>query len=229
MKNIDISTAADELPTLQKTNTPQNFYPTFFAQKWLAEGREIYCQKWVKKDRLEPQEPQDGNQETRGDVSLNLDQDTISVAEGKSASIAVTLTNNRNTGTEYILSLENVDDFAEPASGNTVFLSTGQTSTVFLNLKAKTDIAGTYSGAIKIKDNAGTTIATEVFTVEVTGHTKQPGLIVGISLEGSKVFWIICDVILIIVAIFFLKLIFSGSKKKQTKMADMAPVAMRKQ
>lgn len=44
----DISTAANELPALQKANSPQDLYPTFFAQKWLAEGREIYCQRWVK-------------------------------------------------------------------------------------------------------------------------------------------------------------------------------------
>ncbi len=172
---------------------------------------------------------QNGNGEPAArEVTLALDQDALTVMETKSASVAVTLTNNKDTGDSYTISLDNVEDFAEPASSKTVFLSPGQTSTVFLNLKAKADSTGVYSGAVIVKDASGQTLGTQIFTVDVTEATKTSSGLGGLNfnMEGSKVFWIIGDVILVIVAIFFLRLIFTGGKRKQKKMADFEPMAI---
>ena len=58
-------------------------------------------------------------------------------------------------------------------------------------------------------------VDTKSFTVDV----QKTGLLDGFTttgLSGTKVFWIIADVILVVIAIFFLKLIF-GSKKKNVE------------
>ncbi|MBS3145021.1 hypothetical protein J4208_05555 [Candidatus Woesearchaeota archaeon] len=158
--------------------------------------------------------------------ALELDTESIQMNMGASASIAVKVNNLENTPVEYTVTLADTAEFAEGTATKTVFLNPGQQSTVLLNLRAKDDIdTGKYSGIIVLKDNAGKTLETKTFTVDVTERQRSSfsfGKIFGDS--DSRIFWIIGDIILIIVAIFFIRLIFTGGKKKQQptnkKLAD---------
>lgn len=167
--------------------------------------------------------------------ALELDTESIQMNMGSSASIAVKVNNLENTPVEYTITLADTAEFAEGTATKTVFLNQGQQSTVLLNLRAKDDIdAGKYSGIIVLKDNAGKTLETKTFTVDVAERQRSSSFSFGNLFGGSdsRVFWIIGDIILIIVAIFFIRLIFTGGKKKQPankKLADYEAEMSKKQ
>ncbi|MEK6903573.1 MAG: hypothetical protein AABW64_02930 [Nanoarchaeota archaeon] len=174
--------------------------------------------------------PGTGNNEPRGvGNALVVGAEKITLSKDSLASVAVKVVNKEEDSVEYTVSLDNIDDFAEPSSSKKVFLNAGQESTVFLNLKAKSNLApGLYSGTVVLEDAGGNTIETRTFTVEAggksgtsTGTTTNTFASLFGGESNSKIFWIIGDVILVIIAIFFIKLIFSGGKrKKDKKMAD---------
>lgn len=165
--------------------------------------------------------------------ALELDSDNIKIAVAESASIPVKVTNLEKTPVEYMILVADVSEFADTVASKSVFLNPGQQSTVLLNLKAKAKVdAGKYSGVIVLKDSTGKTLETKTFTVDVTTSESGSSFSLNNIFSGadSRVFWIIGDIILIIVAIFFIRLIFTGGKKKQQtkKMADYEAEMSRK-
>ncbi len=153
--------------------------------------------------------------------AITLDQDTITTTSGKLVSIKVQLTNDGNSPVDYVVSLEDLEDFASSTSNKNVHLNPGQTSTVFLNMKANDDAeAGAmYTASVVVKDsNTGSILETETFTVEVGNNA-------GASFEmNSKLPLTVLNIVLVIVAVFLIKLIFSGKRRKKAsakkKVAD---------
>ncbi len=143
---------------------------------------------------------------------------------GKLASVQVSLTNTESSAMEFTVLLDNIEEFATSTASKTVFLAPGQTSNVFLNMKTLGDAEeGTYTANIVVKSTeTGQTVETETFTVEVAGSDNA---VLNFGADGSRVLLILANVALVILAIFLIKLIFSGSKKKRTvaKMADFEP------
>ncbi len=156
-----------------------------------------------------------------------LEEGALATKVNKFNSIAVQVTNNENDKTAtFEVSLTDVSDFAVPSSAKVVQLQPGQTSTVFLNFKTKQDIEeGTYTGTVSLK-SGGQVVDTKLFTVEVSG-AEDAVKDSGISFNGTKLFWIIGDIILIVVAIFFIRLIFTAGRRKKgdKKMADYEAAA----
>ena len=228
--SVEIATIAID-PTSIKSGTYAIQLQSFYDNVKLSDTEVIQVENLctVKDDELETD---NGNDDNDGGAQtplekLSLDQDVFKSSISKTISIPVQLSNTENSAVEYTLSLVNTDEFAEPASTKSVFLNPGQTSTVFLNLKIREDVAdGKYSGTVKLAQ-AGQTVDTASFAVDVTGSpvAADKGKIgAGLTLgEGSsKVFWIIGDIILIVIAIFFIRLIFMSGKgkDKRKKMAD---------
>ncbi len=164
--------------------------------------------------------------------AITLDSDNIKVNMGGSASIPIKITNLEKVPVEYMVALADISEFAETSTSKSVFLNPGQQSTILLNLKSKAKVdAGKYSGIIVLKDSTGKTLETKTFTVDIAakqGSSFDLGSVFGGA--DSRVFWIIGDIILIIVAIFFIRLIFTGGKKKQAnkKLADYEAEMSRK-
>ena len=159
---------------------------------------------------------------------LSLDQTEFKGARTATVSVPVRVTNTESTSAEYVLMIDNVNEFGEQPSTKTVFLNPGQSSTVFLNLKVKEGIQdGKYSATVKLLRGDEVVEASE-FVVDVSGGDTpkaNSGLNIGLGGEGTtRVFWIIGDIVLVVIAIFFIRLIFtSGEKKKTKKMADLEP------
>lgn len=151
-----------------------------------------------------------------GVATVDLAENSFELMPAKTASLPVLVKNTGNENADFVVSVVNADDFLESVSTKTVSLTPGQSSTVFFNLKTKSDLeTGTYSGTINVKSN-GETVATDSFTVDVTG---EPVEATTSSFGQSQVLWIILDAFLVIVAIFFIKMIFFG--KKNMKMRDI--------
>ncbi len=160
---------------------------------------------------------------------LGLTETEISAPMDKLVSVKVELTNSENSPVDYMVSLEDLGDFATSTTSKTVHLNPGQTSTVFLNLKTteNAEEGAAYTANVVLKDaNTGSILETETFTVNVEGAPEGTGFTFGnFGGEDSKVFLLVLNIVLIIIAIFLIKLIFSSGKKKSKpkKVADFEP------
>ena len=105
-----------------------------------------------------------------GNVVIGVGQSSIEVEKGSFVSIPVRITNPEEFAQQFVISLINIEDFAEPASSKTIYLNPGQISTVFLNLKIKKDAPPrTQSATIAVKVNKRV-LATETINVAIDGE-----------------------------------------------------------
>ena len=160
------------------------------------------------------EEDTQANGET-GQATLQTLVSSFSLNKGEAFTVPVTVTNANKGQVQFTLEVQNIEDFAQLTTPKILTLSSGQSETVFFNLRTKQDlIEGKYTGIVVLK--SGTTIVdTKSFTVDAQSTSFLDRLGLGTDgLSGTKLFWIIADVILVIIAIFFLKLIFGSKKKK---------------
>lgn len=147
--------------------------------------------------------------------SLQLGESELELGAGEATSVPVVVKNTGSASADFTVSVVNADDFLEAVSTKTVTLNAGQSSTVFFNLKAKEALEeGTYSGTITVRSN-GATVASDSFTVDVKAEPVEKTT----SLGQSQILWIILDIFLVIVAVFFIKMIFFG--RRGMKMRDI--------
>ncbi len=152
-----------------------------------------------------------------GIATLDLAESSFDLMAGKATSLPVVVKNTGSASADFIVSVVNADDFLESVSTKTVTLGAGQSSTVFFNLKTQRDLEdGTYSGTVTVKSN-GNTVASDSFTVDVAAEPVEETTS---SFGQSQILWIILDVFLVIVAIFFVRMIFFG-RKNNVRMKDI--------
>ncbi|HLD15411.1 MAG TPA: putative S-layer protein [Candidatus Nanoarchaeia archaeon] len=136
--------------------------------------------------------------------ALSLTTTTFATESGSAISVPVKVTNLASGFREFTVTVTNADEFAEPVSGKTLNLAAGQTSTVFLNMKVKDNVeAGKYSANVNLLSGSKP-VSSETVSVDVAGEKAAGANVFG----DTKIFWIIADVILVLVAIFFIRLIF---------------------
>ncbi|MDP3917295.1 MAG: hypothetical protein Q8Q42_03340, partial [Nanoarchaeota archaeon] len=156
--------------------------------------------------------------------SITLDQSEVSAQKNKQSSVKVQLNNKGTAPVDYTISLENIADFGTSGSSSTIHLNPGQTSTVFLNFKVNDDAEeGMYTATVVLKDaKSNNILETETFTVNVVGKSDAgTPLFSGLNFGGeSKILLIVANVVLVIIAIFLIRLIFSSGKKRNKKVAD---------
>jgi len=157
--------------------------------------------------------------DSTGDVSISLSTNSFSVNSGEAISLPVLVTNTGSSSQTYSIEITNVGSFAQIVPSKTISLNAGESSTLYFVLNTKTGLSeATYSGTINVK--SGTSVLSSVgFNVEIKGKGTTYNVFSNVSdwFNSSKAFWIIGDVILVIVAIFFIKLIFSSGKKTKVK------------
>ncbi len=179
----------------------------------------------IQEEEPEPSEP-GTKQPPAMAAGLILSEDTIDVTPGASGNVAVQVTNNENTRMTFELSLD-VSEFGTASAAKEITLQPGQTASIFLNFKAKEE-TGSFTGAVELRTN-NQIVETKTFTAEVKKDSTKTGAGFNLGGDSTRVFWIIADIILVIVAIFFIRLIFTagGKKKSGKKMSDMEAEAMR--
>ena len=92
--------------------------------------------------------------------------------------------------------------------------------------------AGSYSGNLIVKDNKGTIVESDSFTVAAAGTKKDTTGITGFTvfegISGSTVLFVIGDIVLVVIAIFFIKMIFSSGKRRRDNIMMPPPGKMDK-
>ena len=136
------------------------------------------------------------------------------------------LTNDLEENVVY--TVEGSASWANLVSPQIFSLREGESKPVQFTFVGKEGLeAGSYSGNLIVKDNKGTIVESDGFTVAATGAEKDGTGITGFTvfegISGSTVLFVIGDIVLVIIAIFFIKMIFSSGKRKRDNMMMPPP------
>ncbi len=127
--------------------------------------------------------------------------------------VPVKVTNTEGK-TGLTVGLTNID-WAEDVEDKNIALGKGESTTVYFDLELSDDVdAGTKSFTVQLKSD-GAVIDTSAKTLSISED------VVGGGFPWGTVLWIIGDIVLIVVAIFFIKLIFSARKGKGPKVREV--------
>ncbi|MBI2667764.1 putative S-layer protein [Candidatus Woesearchaeota archaeon] len=141
------------------------------------------------------------------DVGLSVNEDEI-VAKENSFSIPVKITNNANNILSLVLDLD--ASWANPVDSKTLTLDSGQSSTIFLLLEAREGETGRKTALLELKHN-NEVVATETVVFELGEESKGIGIDLS-NLGGNTAFWIVADVVAILIVLYVLKLVFLPKK-----------------
>jgi len=141
-------------------------------------------------------------------ATLRVNQADITGDSAKGFSIPVTINNEGLIQQSFTVEVVNAD-WAEPVTAQTLTLNSGQSSTVYLYLKPSKDIMGKQSAIVNLKSGSNI-LATQSLSFDLGEEKKLLSGITGATtgIADSNVFWIIGDVVLVVVAIFFLRMLF---------------------
>jgi len=148
--------------------------------------------------------------DTDGDLitSLSILSFDSNLEQGGSVSIPVKVTNDGTSIKQYTLEVVNIDDWADPVSSKTVSVGSGQTTTEYLFLNIKEGVEGKHSATVNVK-SGNEIVATQSAVVEVIGEGEGVvGRVTGWFGENTTLLWILGDVVLIVLAIWFIKMLF---------------------
>ena len=134
------------------------------------------------------------------------------INEGGSVSIPVTITNDGSSTAQYSIEVTNIDDWADPVSSKTVNVGAGQSITEYMYLKTKTGVSGKHSATVNVK-SGNEVVATQTVLVDIVGEAEQEGegffSKIGELLSNKTFLWVAGDIVLILVAIWFIKMLFT--------------------
>ncbi|MBI2498880.1 putative S-layer protein [Candidatus Woesearchaeota archaeon] len=136
------------------------------------------------------------------------------------------LTNDLEESVVY--TVEGSASWANLVNPQIISLREGESKPIQFTFVGKEGLeAGSYSGNLIVKDNKGTIVESDSFTVAATGVKKDTTGITGFTvfegISGSTVLFVIGDIVLVIIAIFFIKMIFSSGKRKRDNMMMPPP------
>ena len=143
----------------------------------------------------------------------------IDATKGKSTSIQLIITSNDANDVDATVELTTIGNWADAIAPQAVSLHNGENN-IYLPLTLKDVTAGMHTATVIIKPvgQSNFDVKQSTLSFEVTGEviattTPVTGLTTAVSgFKGSSLFWIIGDVVLVIIALFFIKAIFFGKK-----------------
>ncbi len=153
-------------------------------------------------------------------LSVSSTTTTINASDGKDVSLHLMLTNNEANDLDATVELSAIGTWAEDIAPEAISLHPGANN-IYLPLTLKEVSEGKYTATVTVKpvgvsefDVKQTTLSFDVSgDLEGEGLTGITGGFAGV--KGSSIFWIIGDIVLVIIALFFIKAIFFGSRKTE--------------
>ncbi len=156
---------------------------------------------------------------TSEDTSSSLLQSSFSITSGRVFAVPVSLQNTGSDQQTYQVEVVPSGDWTTTVTEQTT-LNAGQTTTVFVYLTPREDLdQGSYSANINVKQN-GNLISTNSITASlgtessITGNTAFQGTYTVNSftrnwIDNGRIFWILGIIVLIVLIVFFGKLIMA--------------------
>ncbi|MBS3107630.1 putative S-layer protein [Candidatus Woesearchaeota archaeon] len=148
-----------------------------------------------------------------GDATIEVLQDEYSAVAGKRVSIPVKITSNMLGFNEFTVEAANTDEFTLQAPKmKTVVLSKGQVSTIYFDMAIKDDVEGTFSINFVAKKD-GKIVFTDAAALNIEANEAKASWLDKLkngTSGSSSTIWILGDIALIAIALYFIKLLFIG-------------------
>ena len=148
-------------------------------------------------------------------VGLNVVSQTKEIdASKETANLHLLFTNAEANDLTAVVDINAIGDWAEPVSAQTVNLHPGDNN-LYFNLKLKGLEEGTYSATVAVKPAAGSGFEAKTFSLNFDVKELEKAFDLGGLFNGNgstTVFWIIGDIVLILIALLIVKAIFLGKK-----------------
>lgn len=151
---------------------------------------------------------------TPGEVQLGLTTDTQITASDEFANLHFVITNSGSESLTATISVAPVGTWARSILDQPLSLAAGQNN-VYMPLTLEDVKAGMNSATVTIKPAGTSDFAEKQFTLNFEvqeGTSDENGIFGGIFEGRSTTFWVIVDVVLIVLALLFIRAVF-GSKK----------------
>lgn len=150
-------------------------------------------------------------------VGLNVVSQTSQIdASKQTANLHLLFTNNEAKDLNAVVEIKTIGDWAESISPQTLSLHSGDNN-LYFNLKLKELEEGTYSATVSVSPATGSGFEAKTFSLNfnVVGKGSGAGADFGSLFNGneSTTFWIIGDVVLVLIALLVVKALFFGKKK----------------
>jgi len=151
------------------------------------------------------------------EASLELIQTSFEQTQGDSFSLPAKVKNDGNSEATYIVEVFPTGGWADVAT-EIVTVGAGKETTVYSTLNVKSTVsAGSYTAKVSLKSQDGTIIDSESASINVKSKGVT-GITSGVTYTSTSkwfnkdtltsVFWIIGDLALVVIVIYFVKLIF---------------------
>ena len=141
---------------------------------------------------------------TLGVKSLNTELST------GSSTVNLVVSNPEKTSVVGTVEFTAVGDWADSAT-KVVSLQSGD-NTIAFDLNVKPGMSGVKSATVNVKTPSGNDFATQSFSLSFNVKGSEVATESLFSGDNSTLFWILGDIVLVIVAIFFIRAIFFGRK-----------------
>ena len=133
------------------------------------------------------------------------------------ASIPVTITNEADQAGSFKAEITGIENWASSVSSRTVSLQPGQSTTIFFYPQLKKDLPDTLSAVINLysEENLVDSKTTEkeiTQTSDEEDKTPTTAGVVDLNFGDNGPFWIIADIVLIILAVLLVKALFTRRK-----------------
>jgi len=152
--------------------------------------------------------------------ALNLLQTSFNVRQGSTINVPVTISNDGDSSAAFLVEVNPSGTWASKAT-KLVTVAAGQQSTVHVELQVSNTAGTGDQSAEVVLSSDGNELGSDLITVNIesngvtsgnTGGGSITGGATGTNLSSKDVFWIIGDILLVIVAILFVKMIFFNKK-----------------
>ncbi len=154
-----------------------------------------------------------------GESESTLRVQSVSDTGNNAYTASVAVANDGTTSKTYELRVD--ANWAQPVTPQTFTVSGGNSRVVQLLITAKPDTRdGSYTGIISLEED-GALVDSETFNAVVSTGEENGDSITGFAVADlwngttGTVLFVIVDIVLVIIAIFFIRMIFKSDKKKQ--------------
>ncbi|MEM4244945.1 MAG: putative S-layer protein [Candidatus Nanoarchaeia archaeon] len=133
---------------------------------------------------------------------------------GKAFDMSVKVTNTGQASERFTVEVSNLASWADAVQSQTITLGAGKTGTLFFTIQTKATATGSQSASVSVlSGNEVLDSQTISVNLQEAGAVEGQGIDFGNLFSGTTL-WIIADIILVIIAIIFIRMLFRSRKRE---------------
>jgi len=148
-------------------------------------------------------------------ATVDVSNVPASVDAGKSFDLSVKVSNTGSISGTFNVEVSNLGSWADALQPQTITLGAGKTGTLFFTLNTKAAATGSQSASVSVLYGSEV-LDSQTINVNLKAPEAPPvtGFAIGSFFSGTTL-WIIADIVLVIIAIVFIRMLFRSRKREE--------------